>query len=112
MLQAGRSWVRFTMRWIFSTDLILDPGVDSAFNRNEYQEYPWGVKGCRRVRLTNLLPSVSRFSGKNYGSLEVSQPNGLSRRVTGIYLPFYKSDGFRSRLRSHLFIKVMDSEVG
>jgi hypothetical protein len=33
-----------------------DPGVDSASNRNEYQESSWGV------RLTTLLPSVSRLS--------------------------------------------------
>jgi hypothetical protein len=31
----------------------------SASNRNEYQESSWGVKAGRRVRLTNLPPSVS-----------------------------------------------------
>jgi hypothetical protein len=30
---------------------LRDPGVDSASNRNEYQESSWGVKGGRRVRL-------------------------------------------------------------
>jgi hypothetical protein len=41
MLQAGRSRVRFSMRSLpFSIDLILHygPGVDTASNRNEYQE--------------------------------------------------------------------------
>jgi hypothetical protein len=46
MLQAGRSWGRVQMRWIFLIDLIVPaaygPGVDSASNRNEYQEYSRG----------------------------------------------------------------------
>jgi hypothetical protein len=33
------------------------PMVDSASNRNEYQEYFLVGKGGRRVRLTTLLPS-------------------------------------------------------
>jgi hypothetical protein len=38
-------------------------GVDSASNRNEYQESSLGVKGGRRVRLTSH-PYVSRLSRK------------------------------------------------
>jgi hypothetical protein len=45
MLQAGRSRDRIPMRWIFWIYLIqphYGAGVDSASNRNEYQEYSWG----------------------------------------------------------------------
>jgi hypothetical protein len=48
MLQAGRSRVRFPMTSMdFLIDLILlatlyDPGIDSASNGNEYQEFSWG----------------------------------------------------------------------
>jgi acetyl esterase/lipase len=43
MLQAGRSRDRVPMRWIFSnlpnpSGRTIGPGVDTATNRNEYQE--------------------------------------------------------------------------
>jgi hypothetical protein len=38
------------------------PEVDSASNRSEYQEYSWGIKGGRRVRLNILPSSVNRLS--------------------------------------------------
>jgi hypothetical protein len=52
MLEDGKSRVRFPMRPLdFSIDLIFQPqygpGVDSASNRNEYQESSWGGGGVR-----------------------------------------------------------------
>jgi len=35
------------------------PEVDSVSNRNEYQEYFLGFKGCQCVELTTLPPSCA-----------------------------------------------------
>jgi hypothetical protein len=61
-LQAGRSRVRFPMVSLkFFIYIILPaafgPGLDSASNRNEYQEYLLGGSGGRYVGLTILPPS-------------------------------------------------------
>jgi len=49
--------------WNYSLTLSFRPhkalGVDSALNRNEYQEYVLGSKSGRYVRLTTLPPSCA-----------------------------------------------------
>jgi hypothetical protein len=94
MLQAGRSRARFPMRslgFLFklasSFQPQYGPGVDSAYNRNEYKVDSLGIKGGRRVRPTILPPFVSRLS-RRCESLDVSHPYGLSRPVTGTALLF------------------------
>ena len=44
------------------------PGVDSASNRNEYQEYFLGGKGGRCVKLTTLPPSCAVFTKSSSSS--------------------------------------------
>jgi len=58
------------------------PGVDSASNRNEYQEYFVGGKGGRCVGLTTLPPSCAEC-------LNPLEPLGPVQACNGIDLPFY-----------------------
>jgi len=59
----GRGFNSRWCHWIFSLTRSFRPhyssGVDSAFNRNEYQEYFLGGKGSWCVRLTTLPPSCA-----------------------------------------------------
>jgi hypothetical protein len=74
--------------------------VDSACNRNEYQE---SSKSGRRVRPIILLPSVGRVS-RTCGILDVSQPHCLPQPVTWIILlPFYNI--------FYLFFLALDSGI-
>ena len=56
----------FSLNWSFRPH--YDPGVDSASNRNEYQEYFMGGKGGRCVWLTTLPPSCAEW-------LEIWEPH-------------------------------------
>jgi hypothetical protein len=64
MLQAGMSWARFPMRSLnffqltYSFQPHYGPGVDSASNRNEYQESSWGVKDGRPARKADNLTAI------------------------------------------------------
>jgi hypothetical protein len=61
--------------WNFSLTYSFQPhygrGIDSASNRNEYQEYFLGGKGGRCLELITLPPS--RFY-RNSGSLNLLEP--------------------------------------
>jgi hypothetical protein len=70
----GSGFVSRWCHWTFSlTFIYCGPGVDSASNRNEYQEYILGVKGGRCIGLTTLPPSCA-------DCLEIWEPR-LSRLV-------------------------------
>ena len=61
------------------------PGVDSASNRNEYQEYFLGVKSGRCVRLTSLPPSCAVVTKS--GNLNFLEPLGPVQACNGTPLP-------------------------
>ena len=79
-LQVGRSRARFPMVSLTqSFQPHYGPGVDSASNRNEYQEYFLGGKGGRCVGLTTLPPS-----GDDCLKIWESQPPGTHKSCPGM----------------------------
>jgi hypothetical protein len=73
VLEAGRSRGRVPMRWFFqfikSFQPHFGPGVDSASNKNEYQESSWGANGCWRP--------YRRLSREIVGAATSHNPMGL-----------------------------------
>ena len=61
------------------------PGIDSACNRNEYQEHFLGVKADRCVRLTTLPPSYAVVMKS--GNFNYLEPSGLLQACNGTALP-------------------------
>jgi len=70
--------------WHNPSDRHYGPGVDSACNRNEYQEHFPGGKGGRCVGLTTLPPSCAVVMKS--GNLNFLEPSGPLQASNGIAL--------------------------
>jgi hypothetical protein len=84
----ARSRDQFLMRWIFFN--LSNPSSRLSLKRKWVPRIFLRVKGGRRVRLTTLLPSVSRLSRQNVGALMSHNPRGLHGLSLGkLYLFFF-----------------------
>ena len=86
-LQTRRSRVRFPMVSLeFFFDVTLPATLDSASNRNEYQEYFLGEKAvCAEGWKPYYLHAPIVFQ---CGSLNLLQPSGPVQACNGIALPY------------------------
>jgi len=87
-------WRQCNFSLTFSFRPHYGPGVDSASNRNEYQEYFQGDKRRPVRRADNSTTFMCRFSW-NLGVSTSWKPQGLSRPVMGLlYLLFISVRGW------------------
>ena len=83
--KSGGRWFDPRRQWIFDIKSFRSnygPGVDTASNRNEYQEYFLGGKGGRYLKLTTYHHSVPL--SRNLRTLTSWNTLGLSRPVMGL----------------------------
>ena len=86
----GRGFDSRWYLWYFSLTQsfrpLYGPGVDSAYNRNEYQEYFLGGKRRPVRKADNLTTFMCRIVLKS-GSLNLLEPSGPVQACNGIALP-------------------------
>ena len=80
-------WCHWNLSLTYSFRSHYGPGVDSACNRNEYQEYFLGVKSGRCVRPTTLPPSCAVVMKS--GNLNILEPSGPLQACNGTALLFF-----------------------
>ena len=80
-------------------------GVDSASNRNEYQEYFLGVKSGWCVRLTTLPPSCAVVMKS--GNLNFLVPSGPLQACNGTDLPYFTYRTSRATCISTLSLSTL-----